>query len=461
MDFNNKVRQSMKFVPELDKDFVPAVLWVKEYRKMLTAESETLGVCLLRNDGSVFRHDLKILSDEYYDLTLRFVERVVKFLLWQKGGCRIFMSNQKLASSIGEIYSEEGMREFDCDFIGRRIFDSPIKVEYVAFSELPQPKDIASPLGRNLDGCRIGFDLGGSDRKCAALVDGEVIFSEEIKWSPYFEKDPQYHIEGINDSLKKAAQKLPRVDAIGGSAAGVYVNNEVRGGSLFRGVPEDLFETHIRLLFKGLQKVWDVPFDIVNDGEVAALAGAMELNDNAVLGIAMGTSLASGYVTPDGNITPWLNELAFVPVDFRENAPQDEWSKDIGCGVQYFSQQAVARLAPLAGLEFPPDMPFPEMLVEVQRLMENNDDRAASVFRTIGIYFGYSIAFFKEFYDYKNLLIMGRVTTGQGGEIIIQKAREVLKSEFPELGDINLCTPDEKNKRHGQAIAAASLPRRA
>ncbi|MCK5684906.1 ROK family protein, partial [bacterium] len=150
---------------------------------------------------------------------------------------------------------------------------------------------------------------------------------------------------------------------------------------------------------------------------------------------------------------------AFVPVDFRENAPQDEWSKDIGCGVQYFSQQGVARLASLAGLEFSDDMPFPEQLVEVQKLMENNDDRAASIFRTIGICFGYSLAFFREFYDYKNLLIMGRVTTGQGGEIIIQKADEVLKSEFPEL-KINLCTPDEKNKRHGQAIAAASLPRR-
>jgi len=73
-----------------------------------------------------------------------------------------------------------------------------------------------------------------------------------------------------------------------------------------------------------LQKAWGgIPFDVVNDGEVTALAGSMALNDNAVLGIAMGSSLASGFVTPGGNLTTWLNELAFVPVDYREDAPCD------------------------------------------------------------------------------------------------------------------------------------------
>lgn len=460
MKFNDEVRKTMKLVPELDTRFVPAVLWMKRYRELLGPEPETIGVCLLRNDGSVFRHDVKILSGDRHDLTLRYVERLVKFLLWQKGGNRIIMSHRGLAESLAEIYSGTGERSFDWDFIGRRIFDSPIEVGYEPFSGLPEPRDTASPLGRNLDGCRIGFDLGGSDRKCAAVVDGEVVFSEEVKWSPYFEKDPRYHVDGINDSIRKAAARLPRVDAIGGSAAGVYINNEVRGGSLYRGIPEDQFETHVRRLFIDLRREWNVPLDIANDGEVAALAGAMELNDNAVLGISMGTSMAAGYVNPDGNITPWLNELAFVPIDFREEAPRDEWSGDAGCGVQYFSQQAVARLAGVAGLDFPDDMPLPDRLVEVQGLMEDRDDRAAAIFRTIGTCFGYSLAFFREFYDFRNLLVMGRVTTGQGGEIMIGKAREVLETEFPELGEINLCTPDEKNKRHGQAIAAASLPRR-
>ncbi|NQZ58888.1 MAG: ROK family protein, partial [Lentisphaeraceae bacterium] len=314
----------------------------------------------------------------------------------------------------------------------------------------------------NLEGCRIGFDLGGSDRKCAALIDGKVVYSEEIAWNPYFESDPQYHIDGIQHSLELAAKHLPRVDAIGGSSAGVYVNSEVRAASLFRGVSEENFEKSIRGVFFDLKKKWnDIPFEVVNDGEVTALAGSMSMEANAVLGIAIGTSLAAGYVNPDGNITTWLNELAFSPIDYRENGPQDEWSGDIGCGVQYFSQQGVGRLIPLAGItEIPVDMPLPEKLVEVQKLMTAGDDRARKIYETIGVCFGYAIAHYAEFYEISNLLILGRVTSGEGGDIIIQKAGDVLKAEYPALAEkINLTTPNEKDKRHGQAVAAGSLPK--
>jgi predicted NBD/HSP70 family sugar kinase len=315
-------------------------------------------------------------------------------------------------------------------------------------------------MGYNLDGCRIGFDLGGSDRKCAAVIDGKVMFSEEVEWSPYFESDPSYHIDGINDTLKRAAAHLPRVDAIGGSAAGVYVNNEVRVGSLFRGVSPDDFDSKVRRIFFDLKEEWqNVPFEVVNDGEVTALAGSMSMGENAVLGISMGTSLAAGYITPEGSITPWLNELAFVPVDYRENAPADEWSGDLGCGAQYLTQQAVARLAPMAGIDFPAGTPFPEQLIEVQRLMAKGDERAANIYSTIGTYLGYSIAHFNEFYTFRKILLLGRVTSGQGGTIIIEKAREILDALFPELSKkIEFVTPSETDKRHGQAVAAASLP---
>ena len=160
-----------------------------------------------------------------------------------------------------------------------------------------------------------------------------------------------------------------------------------------------------------------------------------------------------------GNITDWLDELAFAPIDYRENGPIDEWSGDEGCGVQFFSQQGIARLAPLAGLEFPDEMKFPERLVEVQKLMEQNDERAAAIFRTIGVCFGYSIAHYADFYDLHNLLILGRVTSGEGGEIILKEAETTLKAEFPELAkQIKFRIPDETFKRHGQAVVAASLP---
>jgi hypothetical protein len=148
------------------------------------------------------------------------------------------------------------------------------------------------------------------------------------------------------------------------------VNNRVKVGSLFRGVPDDVFAARVRDLFIEIQKAWHgVPFEVVNDGEVTALAGSMSLGENSILGIAFGTSTAAGYVTPDGNITSWLNELAFVPVDYSPAAPVDEWSGDYGVGSQYFSQQCVGRLMPVAGIESPADIALPERLKHVQKAM--------------------------------------------------------------------------------------------
>ena len=459
-----KIPINPAFRPVLDPDFVPAALWNRAYRAKVKADpaARTIDLALCRNDGTTFRWSGKILSAtaENAALTLRYIERHVKFLLWQKGGSRLLVAGAPdVAASLAAIYSENGERSFDWGFIGTKIFGEPISVKIDDASALPAANDTVMTLGRNLEGCRIGFDLGGSDRKCAALIDGEVVFSEEIVWDPYFQSDPNYHIEGINDSLKRAAAHLPRVAAIGGSSAGVYVNNEVRAASLFRGVSPEDFEKHIRRIFFTLKDRWEgIPFEVVNDGEVTALAGSMGLNANRVLGVAMGTSEAAGYVDAEGHIKPWLNELAFAPVDFRDPAesPVDEWSGDHGCGALYFSQQAVARLAPAAGFEFG-KMPFPEQLVKVQEAMKAGDPRAAAIYETIGCYFGYSIAHYADYYDIANLLILGRVTSGEGGNMIINEAETVLAKEFPDLR-IKLVVPDEKTKRHGQAVAAASLP---
>ena len=455
----------IKHKPLLDPDFLPAVLWNRAYRNLVesTPGSRELAIALTRDDGLRFLWKSRILPDtpEHRARNLKYVDRVVKFLLWMKGGHRILGGGApEIAVALGGIYSERGERAFDWDFIGRRIYDHPISVEAVALPEMPVAKDSAVSLGRHLDGNRIGFDLGGSDRKAAAVVNGEVVFSEEIKWDPYFQKDPDYHLAGIRDSLARAAAHLPggKAEAIGGSAAGVYVNNQVRAGSLFRGVPPEMFEARVRGMFDQLAAEWGVPFVVVNDGEVTALAGSMSLGSNRVLGISMGTSLAAGYVNAAGEITPWLNELAFAPVDYRENAPADEWSGDIGCGVQYFSQQGVARLAKVAGYDFG-KMPFAEQLEHVQADMKAGKEMAAGIYHTIGTCFGYAIAHYADFYEIEKLLILGRVTSGEGGRIIIEEANRVLADSFPNLAAaITITTPDEQMKRHGQAVAAASLP---
>ena len=323
--------------------------------------------------------------------------------------------------------------------------------EILKNEKLPPERRTAASLGRHLDGCRIGFDLGGSDRKVAAVIEGKVVFSEETVWDPY--RQPE--------SLKKAAAHMPRVDAIGGSAAGVYVNNRVKVASLFRGVSPDVFDKRVKDLFLEIKKAWNnIPFEVVNDGEVTALAGSMSLGKNRVLGISLGTSTAGGYVNAEGNITSWINELAFVPVDYNPNAPTDEWSGDYGSDVQYFSQQCVGRLLDPAGIEVDSKLALPEKLKHVQKLMDQGDYRARKIYETIGTYLGYAVANFSDFYDLENILILGRVTSGPGGDIIIAGAKEVLKAEFPELtAKIAFHIPDEKDKRHGQAVAAASLPK--
>jgi len=451
--------------PPLDPGFLPAALWNRAYRRLVAGDrtARPFALALVRADGGVAVHHDRLLSAAHpaAGQTLRYVERLLKFLLWQKGGCEVLVAGaDEVAATLGRIYHPAGARAFDSEFMGARVQGRTFAVAACPLAALPPETGREIALGRNLQGCRLGFDLGGSDRKAAALIDGRVVFAEEIPWDPYFQTDPAYHLEGVHDSLTRAAAHLPRVDAIGGSAAGIYVNNEVRAGSLFRGVPPDRFERHTRRMFFTLQARWGgVPFELANDGEVTALAGSMALKDQAVLGVSMGTSQAGGYVTPGGRITPWLNELAFAPVDYRLAAPRDEWSGDRGCGVQYFSQQGVARFAALAGWEFPADQPLPERLLAVQDAMGRGAARARAVYESIGVCFGYALAHYAEFYAIRHVLLLGRVASGVGGEVLLQQAEAVLRAEFPALAEaVRLHVPDERERRHGQAIAAASLP---
>lgn len=447
--------------PPLDPAFRPAASWHRTFAELVAASGSPVPVrfALEQSAGSIFCHNSEILPPQHPQakLNFRFVERLLKFLLWSRGGHRVYFDGPLvLGEALHSHFEDTATGRFDADFMGT-VYER--RFEVILTEDLPSEQDSARQLGRHLDGCRIGFDLGGSDRKVAAVVDGEVVFSEETGWDPYYKEDPGYHREGIADSLSKAASHLPKVEAIGGSSAGVYVENQPRVASLFRGVPEDLFDSEVKPIFRNLARKWDVPFEIINDGDVTALAGSMSLGKNAVLGLAMGTSEATGYVNAEGKVTTWLNELAFAPVDYADDAPADEWSGDLGCGAQYFSQQAVGRLLSPAGIDLPTDLSLPEKLVETQTLMASDDPRARKIYETIGVYLGYGVAHYADLYNLRNLLLLGRVTSGQGGEIILDQANNVLKTEFAELAErVAFHVPSEKDKRHGQAIAAASLP---
>ena len=448
-------------IPPLDPDFVPASLWIRDFNSLVdqSGEGTPFRIALQQPNGSTVVQSGKLLSETHpqSELNHLHVERLLKFMLWACGGSRWFWDGpQEVGQFLDKRFASHSCGKFDSGFMAK-VYGEPLTAN--RGSEIPEPSGLASPLGRNLEGCRIGFDLGGSDRKVAAVIDGEVIFSEETPWDPYHQTDPEYHRAGIMDSIEKAKAHLPELDAIGGSSAGVFVDDRPRVASLFRGISDSDFTEKISPMFIDIGKELKVPLSIINDGEVTALAASMSLKQNAVLGIAMGTSEATGYVDAQGRVTSWLNELAFAPVDYSPKAPVDEWSGDVGCGVQYFSQQAVGRLIPKAGLEIDPALGLPEKLERVQEFMAEGCERARSIYRTIGTYLGYGVAHYASFYTLSHALILGRVTSGEGGTIILEEAQKVLRKEFPDLNkSITFHQPDEKNKRHGQAIAAASLP---
>lgn len=453
-----------KWIPPLDKNFRPAVLANRYYERQVAAQGIPLVIGLEREHGQVSlftRSGLRVFPPGHTktQASLTYVERLVKFLLWARGGHKVYIGGPAYVGQyIRDTYSPKGERWFDAEFMGQQVYEQEFMVISCTPEEVPAARETGKALGRHLDGCRIGFDLGASDRKVSAVMDGQVVYSEEVVWEPRKQSDPDYHYQEVMSALKSAAARLPRVDAIGGSSAGIYIDNRPMVASLFRGIPAERYH-EIKDLFLRIRSEMGVPLDVINDGDVTALAGSMSLEDNGVLGIAMGSSEAAGYVDLNGHVLGWLNELAFAPIDYSPTAPIDEWSGDIGCGSQYFSQQCVFRLAPQAGIQVPHGITDAEKLKFVQDKLEAGHPGAQQIWQSMGIYLGYALAHYADFYDMHHVLILGRCTSGSGGTLILQGAQAVLQDEFPELAEhLQVQLPDEKSRRVGQSIAAASLP---
>ena len=453
------MKNNLQIPAPLDPDYRPAVLFNRQYVKSARESGKAVPfiIGVEREDGLLSRYETVVRTDGDAE-TLLYIERIVKFLLWSRGGWKVWLAGpKKVGEQIARDYSKNGKRRFDVDLMSR-VYGLPFEAVLTEVESFPEETEKQTAIGGHLDGCRIGFDLGASDYKVAAVKDGQVVFDGEFPWDPKNQPNIKYHYDHITSGLKKAATYLPRVDAIGGSSAGVIVDNKIPVASIFRAVPGAQFD-EAKNIFLRLRDEWKVPLEVANDGDVTALAGAMAVKSNGLLGIAMGSSEAAGYISPKGYMTGWLSELAFAPVDYNPNAAADEWSGDSGVGALYFSQQAVNKLLPAAGISLPQEMGLPERLKEVQKLMDKGDPRAVKVYETIGAYLGYTLPHYADFYAFDSALILGRVTSGKGGDVVLEKAHAVLKTEFPELAEkMKLHVPDEKNRRVGQAVAAASLP---
>ena len=452
------IEYQMKHPPKLDASFIPFGVWREAYLK---DAKQPISIAVERDRGRVSVHHTFIHgTPEMRDADYRYVERYVKFLLWSIGGFKVSICGcPELTKRLQDAYTPTGERQFDCTFV-QQMYEKDLQILDLPLDACPAANEQAEPMGGNMDGCRIGFDAGGSDRKVSAVIDGECVYSEEVVWFPKLNEDPDYHYGHILEAFKTAASRMPRVDAIGVSSAGDYIDNEPGVASLFIKVPRENWDKVKTIYTRAAAAIGDVPLVVANDGDVSALAGAIGLDAGKLMGLAMGTSEAVGYVDADKNVLGWINELAFAPVDLQAGAMQDEWSTDFGVGCKYFSQDAVIKLCPAAGIELPEELSLAEKLKFVQKLMEADDPRAQAIFETIGAYFAYTMVLYSQFYDLDYMMLMGRVMSGKGGDTILKVCNDILAEEYPALAaKCKVTLPDEKMRRVGQAVAAASLPK--
>jgi len=456
---HKEIPVTIGYVPPLAPDFIPFYAFMREYLK---AAEKRLAIAVERSGGHISVYETHFHgTPDMAETDYKYIERLARFLMWARGGFCITLYGdgiEPLAQRLKKDYSPDGRRMSDANFFAT-VYEQPFEISWASYDERPKAKESPIPSGLHFNGCRIGFDAGGSDRKVSAVIDGETIFSEEVVWHPKLNADPEYHYDGIVSAFKTAASKMPRVDAIGVSTAGVVINNQIVAASLFCKIPTPYPEKVKNVYLRAAQELGDVPIAVANDGDVSALAGSMSLEQNRVLGIAMGTSEAAGYVDSNGDFTGWLNELAFAPVDLSDQAAYEETVFDIGLGCKYFSQNAVIRLAEKIGIELKESDTLAEKLKTVQELMEKGDSRADKVFESIGCFLGHTTPLYAHMYDIGHMLILGRVASGKGGDRIVQVCNEILETEYPDVAaSLRVVLPNEQFRRVGQSMAAASLP---
>jgi hypothetical protein len=156
-------------------------------------------------------------------------------------------------------------------------------------------------------------------------------------------------------------------------------------------------------------------------------------------------------------VSGWLSEFAFTPVDASPDAARDVWTGDIGVGVHYFCQEAVIKLSGAAGISLEKYETPGEKLKAVQILLDGGNEGAAAIFRSIGCYLGHTAPLYYDNYGTDGILLLGRVMSGKGGDIIVETANNILRGEYPDIS-IDLLLPDEHTRRLGQSVIAASLP---
>lgn len=472
----------------LDPGFAPVVLAKKKYREAAQGCADSVAWALVRADGCA-RGELKVFPEDskYYQASVILAGVMIQESIWRCGASSLILKGPAgICEALKAAYSPGGTYAFEVDVMPKAFGhpDKPFEVTIVGRApfghlDLPEGKDTPQVCGKSAAGCRLAFDLGKSDIKTVAVKDGKVLDSMETEWD-VTNPDPDYHFEAIVTALKGTigrakAQGFGDIQAVGGSATGtVSANNEATWCDIFPNVPPDVYKEKVVDIFKRIVKevAGDVPLKVINDGEVTALAAVQKIQKGNVMGISMGSSEGGGYANADGDLMGWINELCYMKLDMNPRAPTDPWTKGAHKGIShmYLGQRGATKNAyKICDVPENYKYPHPDMctikhedhaqcLKLIQAAMKSDPDNASDLYRTCGVYLGYALAQYQEYYTIEHVMILGRVSKGDGGDLMLKTASEVLEAEFPDLPKITFHTADDHFKAVGQCIAAAALP---
>jgi len=468
----------------LDPGFAPVVLAKRAYKEAAKDCADTLEIALPRADGCA-RYSLKVFPDgsPEAEASVAIACVMIQELIWQRSAASLqLVGPAGICDQIKAAFAVGGAFEFEATSMPR-VNGTPGKpFEVTIGGDLPEAKDTPQVCGKEANGNRLAFDLGKSDIKTVAVKDGEVLDSAETEWD-VTNPDPQYHYDAITAAMRKTienakAKGFGDIQAVGGSATGtVSGDNEATWCDIFPNVPQDVYAEKVVDIFKRIAKdvAGDVPLKVINDGEVTALAAVQKTGSGNVMGISMGSSEGAGYANGDGNLMGWINELCYVKLDMNPEAPTDPWTKGAHRGMShmYLGQRGATKLAAKAGVKVPDNYVYPhadmctikhedhaQCLKLIQKAMADpeQEPEVRKLYETVGVYLGYGLAQYTEFYKIDNVMILGRVSKGSGGDLMLATAKKVLETEFPEIPPITFHTADDHFKAVGQCIAAAALP---
>jgi len=465
----------------LDPGFCPLILAKQKYLEATKECTDKITWALPREEGCA-RYSLPVFPETNRDsrASAYLAGVLIQEMIWQRSASSLILQGPpKICQFLQKCYSVGGAYEFEVKSMPNVCGtpDKPFEVKIVENeSDLPAAFDTPQVCGKDASGCRLAFDLGKSDIKTVAVKDNDVVYSKETEWD-VTNPDPQYHYDAILAALKLAKETLPKVDAIGGSATGtVSAHNEATWCDIFPNVPPDVYKAKVVDIFVRLGKeiAGDVPLKVINDGEVTALAAVQKIKAGNVMGISMGSSEGAGYANADGNLMGWISELCYCRLDLNPKAPTDPWSKGAHRGLShmYLGQRGTTKLAAKGGVEVPANYKYPhadmvtikhenhaQCLKLIQEAMKTDKEpEVRKIYETVGVYLGYALAQYSEFYKIDHVMILGRVSKGKGGDIMLDTAKKVLQEEFPQFSHIQFHTADDHFKAVGQCIAAAALP---